>query len=235
MTPRLPLLFEDPYLLAIDKPAGLPSVPSEGERGRTCVSELQQSHPSAQPVHRLDRDVSGVMLFALDPTTKAALERQFRERSLEKIYAAVVAGTPRPQEGTIRKPIADLGKHARIGGAPSRGARSGRDRRGPVAAPAVTHYRVLERLGPASLVEVRLETGRYNQIRLHFAAIGHPLIGERKYARGKDSSVRFRRVALHALRLSLSHPRTGVPLRLEAPLPADLESLVDGLRSRAHD
>ena len=230
--PRLPILFEDRFLLAIDKPAGLPSVESEGERGRTCVSELRASHPTAQPVHRLDRDVSGVMLFALDPSTRIALERMFRERSLEKTYLAVVSGTPRPPAGTIRKPIADLGKHARVGGAGARGrGRGGPARGAPRAEPAITHYKVVETFRPsASLVEIDLETGRYNQIRLHFAAIGHPLIGERKYARGKDSPVRFRRVALHAWRLALAHPKTAVPLRIESPIPADLDRLLEQLR-----
>jgi 23S rRNA pseudouridine1911/1915/1917 synthase len=220
---RLPILFEDAHLVAIDKPAGLPSVESEGERGRTCLSELRASRPSALAVHRLDRDVSGVMLFALDEPTRAALERQFRERSLDKTYLAVVNGVPRPERGTIRKTIADLGKHAAVG----RGA------------PAVTHYEVVERFGArgrgltlASLVEVRLETGRYNQIRLHFASIGHPLVGERKYARGRDSAVRFRRVALHAWKLSFRRPGAKEAVELEAPLPDDLARLLDELRAR---
>jgi len=222
---RLPILLEDQWLVAIDKPAGLASVPSQGVAGRTCLSELRASRPGAQAVHRLDRDVSGVMLFALDATTRVGLERQFRERALEKVYLAVVAGAPRPAAGTIRKPIADLGARAAIAG----GRRRGRGR--AAGAAAVTHYKVVEPLGPASLVEVRLETGRYNQIRLHFAAIGHPLVGERKYARGRESPVRFRRVALHAWRLAFAHPRTGVPVRLEAPPPADLRRLIDELRA----
>jgi len=213
--PRLTLLHEDAEIVAIQKPAGLPSVESEGERGKTCVSELRVSHPGALAVHRLDRDVSGVMLFALDEATRAALEEQFRGRSIEKTYLAVVSGAPRPPDGTIRRPIADLGKTARV--------QSG-------GAPAVTHYVTKERLGPATLVEVDLETGRYNQIRLHFAAIGCPLLGERKYARGSASAVRFRRPALHALRIAFDHPRTRRRIELEAPLPADFEGLLAQLR-----
>jgi RluA family pseudouridine synthase len=218
--PRLRILFEDAQLVAIDKPAGLPSVESEGERGRTCASEIRVSHPDARPVHRLDRDVSGVMLFARDEATRAALESAFRERAVGKRYLAVVTGAPHPATGTIRKPIADLGKRARAG----------------AGAPAVTHYRVKERFGAdgrsplASLVEIDLETGRYNQIRLHFAAIGHPLIGERKYARGRDAAVRFRRVALHALRLEVVHPATARRLRIESEVPPDLARLIDELR-----
>jgi RluA family pseudouridine synthase len=230
-SPRLPILFEDGRVVAIDKPAGLESVPSQGTSGRTALSELRASHPTAAAVHRLDRDVSGVMLFALDEPTRAALEEQFRARSLDKVYLAVVSGTPRPPDGSIRKPIVDLGKHARIGsaGGRARGGRGG-SRGGGRAEAAVTHYEVRERLGPASLVEVRLETGRYNQIRLHFAAIGHALVGERKYARGRDSPIRFRRVALHAWRLAFDHPSSRVRVELEAPLPDDFARLLDTLR-----
>ena len=199
--PRLRILFEDEHLVAVDKPAGLASVPSEGVSGRTCESELRRSHPSARPAHRLDRDVSGALLFALDEPTRAALERQFRERAIEKLYVAVVSGAPHPPQGTIRKPIADLGLRAKIGGGEK----------------AITHYRVVERLGAASLVEVEIETGRYNQIRLHFAAIGHPLVGERKYARGRDSPIRFRRVALHAWKLAFDHPTGAHRISIEAP------------------
>jgi len=215
--PRFTLLHEDAQVVAILKPAGLPSVESEGERGKTCVSELRASHPTALAVHRLDRDVSGVMLFALDEATRAALEEQFRARTIAKTYLAVVSGAPRPPNGTIRRPIADLGKTARVqaGGAP-----------------AVTHYMSKERLGPATLVEVDLETGRYNQIRPHFAALGCPLLGERKYARGKESAVRFRRPALHAWRIAFDHPKSRRRIELEAPLPADLERLLSDLRGR---
>jgi 23S rRNA pseudouridine1911/1915/1917 synthase len=216
--PRFTLLHEDAQVVAILKPAGLPSVESEGERGKTCVSELRASHPTALAVHRLDRDVSGVMLFALDEATRAALEEQFRARSIEKKYLAVVSGAPFPPNGTIRRPIADLGKTARI---QARGA------------PAVTHYMSKERLGPATLVEVDLETGRYNQIRLHFAALGCPLLGERKYARGKESAVRFRRPALHAWRIAFDHPKSRRRIELEAPLPDDLENLLAQLRRGA--
>lgn len=215
--PRFTLLHEDAQVVAILKPAGLPSVPSEGETGKTCVSELRASHPTALAVHRIDRDVSGVLLFALDERSRADLEEQFRARTIAKTYLAVVSGAPRPPDGTIRRPIADLGKTARV---QARGA------------PAVTHYATKERLGPATLVEVDLETGRYNQIRLHFAAIGCPLLGERKYARGRDATVRFRRPALHAWRIAFDQPKTHRRIELEAPLPADLERLLAELRGR---
>jgi len=215
--PRLPFLHEDAHVVAILKPAGLPSVESEGERGKTCVSELRVSHPTAMPAHRLDRDVSGVMLFALDEDSLKSLEAQFRERTVEKRYLAIVNGRPRPPTGSISKPIADHGKHARLRSA---------------GAPAVTLYETKERLGSATLVEVELETGRYNQIRLHFAAIGCPLVGERKYARGKESAVKFRHPALHAWKIAFEHPATFKRVELVAPIPADFEKLLAQLRGR---
>ncbi len=213
---RLPLLHADGAVVVIAKPAGLSSVPSEGDRGKTCLSELRVSHPTALAVHRLDRDVSGALLFALDEPTRAALEEQFRVRSVGKTYLAVVNGTPRPPEGTIRRPIVDLGKKAEVR---VRGA------------PAVTHYRVVRPLDPGgrtSLLEIELETGRYNQIRLHFVAIGHPLVGERKYARGRDSRLKFGRPALHAWKLAFDHPKSGARIAVEAPLPEDFAELIGG-------
>ncbi|MBM4016370.1 MAG: RluA family pseudouridine synthase, partial [Planctomycetes bacterium] len=210
---RLPLLHEDDRLVVVLKPAGLSSVPSENDRGKTCWSELRASHPGALPVHRLDRDVSGALLFALDAGTRDALEEQFRQRTVAKTYLAVVNGTPRPAQGTINRPIVDLGQRAEVR---------------VKGQPAVTHYRVvrpLDKGGRASLVEIELETGRYNQIRLHFVAIGHPLIGERKYARGRDHTLRFGRPALHAWKLAFAHPATGERVAVEAPLPEDFARL----------
>ncbi len=213
---RLPILYAEGSVVVIAKPAGLSSVPSEGDRGKTCLSELRVSHPTALAVHRLDRDVSGALCFALDEPTRAALEEQFRARTVRKIYLAAVNGTPRPAQGTIQRPIVDLGKKAevRVRGAPS-----------------ITHYKVVRPLdsgGRASLIEIELETGRHNQIRLHFVAIGHSLIGERKYARGRDSRLKFGRPALHAWKLSFAHPQTRARVELEAPLPDDFAELIGG-------
>lgn len=213
---RLLLLHEDAQLVVVLKPAGLSSVPSEHDHGKSCWSELKVSHPSALAVHRLDRDVSGALLFALDEATRAALEEQFRARTVAKTYLAVVNGTPRPAEGSIRRPIVDLGQRAEL-------RVKGQS--------AVTHYKVvrlLDKAGRASLVEIELETGRHNQIRLHFVAIGNPLIGERKYARGRDHVLRFGRPALHALKLAFDQPTTGERIVVEAPLPDDFAELIGG-------
>jgi len=211
----LRILFQDDDLVVVDKPAGLASVPSPGVRGRTCLALLHEHVPGALAVHRLDRETSGLLVFARHARALEAMKRQFRGREVKKTYLALAAGLIRRPHGSIRHPIADLGPRAEI-------RADGR--------PALTHYAVRERLARATLVEVSPVTGRYNQVRIHFAAIGHPLVGERKYARGKDSPVRFRRVALHAARLQFQHPLRGKALSLKAALPADLKELIGQLR-----
>ena len=213
----LPVLFEDEFLIVIDKPAGLASVASAGVKGRTCFSELRRTHRTVRAVHRLDRETSGVMLFALEASVHEELVELFRSRDVDKRYLALVPGVPSPRQGTIDRAISDQGARAVL-------------RRG--GQPAQTRYRVLQNLGSVSVVEARPITGRHNQIRLHFAAIGHPLIGERKYARGKDSPVRFRRVALHAVSLAFVHPRTGHKVRVKASPPEDWQRLLAKLRDQ---
>lgn len=210
MSKPLTLLFVDEQLVVVDKPAGLLSV-GDASRGEPGVAEvLREQGLEAAPVHRLDRDVSGALLCARDAATRAALEEQFRERSLRKSYWALVNGVPKPPAGEIKFPILEERGHARVS---ARGKAS------------VTRYRTLRELRLACEVEIELVTGRYNQIRVHFAHAGWPLVGERKYAQGKRDPLRAPRVALHSLRLEFTHPRTRVALALEAELPADLREL----------
>jgi RluA family pseudouridine synthase len=201
----VPILYEDDSLVVVDKPPGLLSVPELGER-------LVQQGLRAVPVHRLDRDVSGTLVLARDERTRAVLELAFRERRVGKVYWALASGHLRRPEGDLRYPILEERGRARVSSA---------------GKPSLTRYRTLAAHEHATEVEVELVTGRMNQIRVHFAHAGNPLVGERKYARGKDSAVRApsRRVALHAWRVELVHPHTGAPLVVEAPLPADLEAL----------
>lgn len=208
------ILFRDDDLLVVSKPPGLLSVPTPGASGPSVPELLLQRDIRALPVHRLDREVSGAMLLALNERTRAALESQFRARELKKTYWALAQGQLRPASGAFHFPILAEGAWARVS---ARGK------------PAVTRYRALEILRNSTVLEIDLITGRYNQIRLHFAHAGFPLVGERKYARGKDSSLRMRsrRVALHAWRLSLFHPVTRTSLDLEAPLPSDLVELLE--------
>jgi len=209
----VPILYRDAHVLVVSKPAGMLSVSTPGAAGLALPDALRLEGFQVLPVHRLDREVSGAVILALDEETRAALEHAFRERTIEKTYWAVAQGRVQPAQGTHRFPILEQGSFARIS---ARGK------------PSVTGYRTLEKLPTTTVLEIDLVTGRYNQIRLHFAHAGFPLVGERKYARGKDSPVRFRsrRVALHSWKVALAHPRTGKRIEVEAPIPDDLLELL---------
>ena len=211
-TVPVPIVHEDADLLVADKPAGLLSVPTPGAAGRTLVDVLgQQGHAGLLPVHRLDREVSGLIVLAKREPVRAALEELFRGRAVTKLYWALVRGRLKPDAGRFDDPILDAGARARV------------DARGK---PATTRWRVLAHHAATSAVEIELVSGRYNQIRLHFAHHDQALVGERKYARGKDDPLRAKRVALHAWKLAFPHPTRGGRIELEATLPEDLRELL---------
>lgn len=209
VTKPIPILFEDEHLLVVSKPAGLLSVVTGGASGASLPEALEAEGRSVIPVHRLDREVSGCVLFARTEEARTALEDLFRVRGLRKIYWALAQGRVKPAEGAFHFPILEDGPMARVS---AHGRKS------------ETRYRTLLAWRTTSELEVDLITGRRNQIRLHFAHAGFPLVGERKYARGKDSPIRIqsRRVALHAWKLAFEHPLTKRPIALEDPLPEDL-------------
>jgi len=209
----VPILFRDAHLLVVSKPAGMLSVSTPGAVGLSLPDALRRDGLEVLPVHRLDREVSGAVILALDDETREGLEHAFRERTIRKTYWAIAQGRVQPAAGAHRFPILEQGSFARVS---ARGK------------PSETRYRTLERFSTTTALEIDLVTGRYNQIRLHFAHAGYPLVGERKYARGKDSPVRFRsrRVALHSWKVALTHPRTGEPIEVEAPIPEDLLDLL---------
>ncbi|MEK7693700.1 MAG: RluA family pseudouridine synthase, partial [Chloroflexota bacterium] len=163
-------------------------------------------------VHRLDRDTSGVIVVAKNDAAHNALAKQLKERSVEKTYVALVEGTPKPAEGVIDAPIARDPRNRQRMAVVERGRAS------------TTAYKLIERFSGMSLVEARPKTGRTHQIRVHLAAIGHPIIGDRVY--GKASPLVARQF-LHARRIVFAHPRTGERVEFDAALPADLE---DALR-----
>ncbi len=207
----IPILFRDEHLLVADKPSGLLSV-GAGTTGRTLQQVLAEQGLRVLPVHRLDREVSGAILFAFDEETRAALEARFRERRVQKTYWALARGRPPQRQGELEFPVLEERGMARV---------SGRGK------PSTTRYRTLREHPRATELEIDLVTGRYNQIRVHFAHAGCPLVGETKYARRKEDPFAFPRVALHSWKLSLEHPRTGAALDLECPLSADLCALIE--------
>jgi len=219
----LAVVFEDADLIVIDKPAGLVVHPGAGQPDRTLMNALLAHAPQlagvprAGIVHRLDKDTTGLIVVAKTVEAQTSLVRQLAERTMRRVYWAVVQGDP-PASGVIDAPV---GRDARAR------TRMAVTRRGKEA---VTRYRVLERYGRAALVECRLETGRTHQIRVHFQHIRHPIVGEATYRRGTRHGLAFGRQALHAAELSLVHPRSGQPVRWRAEPPADFKRLLASLR-----
>lgn len=206
--PPLPVLYADDALLAVDKPSGLLSVASERERNLTAIrlmrewlqglerSERRELHAA----HRLDREASGVLLMARGLDVKRRLASEWRR--FEKIYLAVTDGVPAEREGSVDARLwEDKGLFVRV-------SESG------AGEEALTHYRLLRQTGGRALLEVRIETGRKHQIRVHLAHIGCPIVGDLRYGAGKAP-----RLALHAHRLRLYHPADGRELAIQAPMP----------------
>ena len=225
----LDILFEDDALIVVNKPAGLLAVPLERRAEATSVSDQIEAHFRSRGkrrpfvVHRIDRDTSGVVVFAKNAGAQARLKQQFKRREPERVYLAAVYGEPSPAQGTWRDTLV-WDRRALIQKETHPGDPRGKE--------AIADYRVLETFGGASLIEVRLRTGKRNQIRLQARLRGHTLIGEARYVFGPETlrPITFGRQALHAARLECLHPDTGQPLRFEAPLPADLADLIARLR-----
>ena len=203
-----PILYEDERLLVVDKPAGLLTVANEGERLNTAYRMVTAYVRGGGPeqrifiVHRLDRDTSGVLLFAKDPQAKAALQDNWDHIVRRRSYAAVVEGVPPQQEGTVRSFLRETATHLVY--------------EAPTGKEAVTHYRVLRQGRGYSLVAVEIETGRKNQIRVQLSGLGCPVVGDKQY--GARTSP-LGRLCLHAVILELDNPLSGQPLALRAPAP----------------
>jgi len=227
----LRIVYEDAAIIVLDKPPGLLAVPLERRGDARSVFDDVKAHFDAHGrrrpfvVHRIDRDTSGLVVFAKNAAAHAALKAQFERREPERVYLAVMYGRPAPASGTWRDTLVWDDK------ALIQKETSPRDPRGKEA---VCRYRIVERLAGASLVEVTLVTGRRNQIRLQARLRGHTLVGEQRYTYGPDSlrPIAFARQALHAHRLAFRHPVDGRTVRLESPLPDDMRALVERLRPR---
>jgi 23S rRNA pseudouridine1911/1915/1917 synthase len=228
----LRIVFEDDDLIVLDKPPGLLSVPLDVREAAASIFEMVEDHlrrsGRRRPlvVHRIDRDTSGLVVFAKQPAAQRQLREQFRRREPVRIYLAVVYGCPEPPSGTWRDRLV-WDERASIQKATHRHDPQGLD--------AIAHYRVVERFDSTSLVEVQLETGKRNQIRIQARLRGHTLVGEQRYVFGPDHlrSVSFARHALHAYRLAFHHPADDRPLEFEAPIPGDFAELLDRLRRSA--
>lgn len=227
--PELDVVFEDADLIVVNKPAGILSVPLERNPGVPSVAAqieaAWRSHAKRRPlaVHRIDQDTSGVVMFAKHVAAQQRLKAQFARHEPERVYLAVVYGHPDPASGTWRDRLVWDGK-AMI--------QKATHRRDPRGNDAVCRYQVVESFEQTSLVEVRLETGRRNQIRIQARLRGHTLVGEERYVYGPGTlrPIDFHRQALHAARLSVCHPTTGEATTFEAPLPADFRDLLVRLR-----
>ena len=227
--------FEDEHLLVVDKPAGLVVHPAAGNREGTlvnallhhCAGRLSGIGGVARPgiVHRIDKLTSGLLVIAKTDVAHEGLARQFAAHSIDRRYLAIVNGVPTAAQGTIDAPLArsahDRKKIAIVEG--KRGKR------------AVTHWKRLKALKDSALVECRLETGRTHQVRVHMAAIGHPLLGDPVYGRGKNvhrqllNQLDFHRQARHAAGLGFTHPVTKARLSFESALPSDMQELFNAL------
>jgi 23S rRNA pseudouridine1911/1915/1917 synthase len=227
----LTIVYEDDALLVADKPAGLLTVPTPGGGDRSLadlVATHWRSHGKREPmvVHRIDRDTSGLVIFAKDPRAWAALRAQFARREPERVYLAVVRGVPVPARGVWRSWLRWDPRALRQVVVPAHGKGS---------TEAVTRYAVTQRVAAGAALEVRLVTGRQHQVRVQAWHHGHPLVGERLYIDEPDRPRRrgalqdqdiFPRQALHARRLGFLHPRSGLPVSFESPIPADLQGLL---------
>jgi 23S rRNA pseudouridine1911/1915/1917 synthase len=232
VVPGLRVVHDDPDLVVVDKPVGVAAHPSPGWTGPTVVGGLAAAGYTIATsgaaerqgvVHRLDVGTSGLMVVAKSEYAYSVLKQAFRERTVEKVYHALVQGRPDPTRGTVDAPIARHPTH---------------DYKWAVLAegkPSVTHYETLEAFRAASLLEIHLETGRTHQIRVHMAALRHPCVGDLMY--GADPTLaqrlKLQRQWLHAHRLGFTHPTSGEWVSYESPYPDDLSSALERIRAES--
>lgn len=202
---NIPIVYEDDWLLVVDKPSGLLVIPTPKKESRTLTSILNDDLAERKityrlhPCHRLDRETSGLIIYAKGKSIQHKMMEEFKQRKIKKTYIALVSGHLLKGQGQIALPI------------------EGQN--------ALTKYRLIEQKAGYSVVEVSPVTGRTNQIRIHFKSIGHPLLGESKFAFRRDFKIKAKRLCLHAALLEFPHPSTNKVLRLSAELPAGMINL----------
>ena len=203
------ILYEDDYYIVFDKPANLLVIPTPKNEENTLVNIVNEQYKAPNrdytlhPCHRLDRETSGIIIFAKGKKNQRLMMDEFKKRTIKKEYLTIVHGNIRYPHGEIKKPIIHEKKE-----------------------PALTRYTTIKTQKLYSVLKVYPITGRTNQIRIHMSMIGHPILGERKYARGKDHRLKFRRVALHAKRIEFLHPITHKHIIIECPIPKDIEEFL---------
>jgi RluA family pseudouridine synthase len=216
----LETVYEDDTIVVVDKPAGLLTMATETESVRTAYALLRADLNSRKRpeklfiVHRLDRDASGLVVFAKTPESKERLQAQFKDHSAGRLYVAVVEGSLKETAFTARSYLAENAAYRVYS---THNKKTGRL--------SVTHVRILKKTPKASLVELRLETGRKHQIRVHLAERGHPIVGDKVYGSGFNP---IHRLALHAVRLDFTHPVSRERLTLYSPHPKSFETMLGG-------
>ena len=206
------IIYEDDQLLVVDKPSGMLVIPTPKKETNTLTDLLNRELDSrnievnAYPCHRLDRETSGLIIYAKGKSIQQRIMDEFKRKTVKKTYITFAQGVVKGTAGVITRNIYDRNKGRSI--------------------PAVTRYKVNEKKKDYSILEVEPVTGRTNQIRIHLKDIGHPIIGESVYAFRKDSKLKFKRVALHAHKIEFKHPTTEARMVFESPLPKDMKDFL---------
>lgn len=204
---NIPIVYEDDWLLIVDKPSGLLSIPTPRKESRTLTSILNEDLINKglpyrlHPCHRLDRETSGLMIYAKGKSIQKKMMELFKRREIEKSYVAFVRGNLSKSEGQIKVFIGGLS--------------------------AITNYKTIAKKKDFDIVEAKPLTGRTNQIRIHFKSIGHPILGETKFAFRRDFDIKAKRLCLHAQDLGFLHPVTKQYIRLHSDFPQDLKEFLD--------
>ncbi len=219
MQGKMDIMYEDHDLMVVNKPVGLLSS-SNNPKDMTVISEIndyfirRRSRQRAHVVHRLDRDTSGLLLVAKSKEVSRQLEMNWKEKVFDRAYVAVTWGAPVPAFGTVRSWLTE-NEYGVVSSPTDNGGKL-----------AITHYKTLKKKGRFALVQMQLETGRRNQIRVHMRELGHPLLKDPIYGYRDDNSP-IKRLALHAFKLCFYHPVTGKEIRLETPFPPEFTQLFD--------
>lgn len=214
MKKEIPVLYEDDSFIVFDKPSGLLVIPAPQNEHNTLVNVVNQQYADKGfwrlwPCHRLDKETSGAIIFAKGKSHQKMMMEVFKQREVLKKYIAFVHGKLSSQQGELCSAIRSF-DHKKF-------------RKNVSAQLAITRYKVIEQKKLFSIIEVQPVTGRTNQIRIHFSEKKHPLVGDRKYAFGRDYSLKFRRTALHAAELGWKHPVTDQKIKVQSVLPKDME------------